>query len=118
MCTGVNIARSTTEENMIDHTQFAIALENYKKAFNGNHWHDECYKWKAVKTFQENWDIDADDFLTMFTKATANTNNLLASINFNPRGMMQKFIKADKEAVRSAFINLFDEEQSLASRIE
>lgn len=118
MCIGVSAAKSITEGTMIDHTKFIMALEDYKKAFNVDHWHDECYKWKAVKTFQDNWDIDADDFLTMFTKATANTKNLLTSYNFYPRGMIREFIQADKEAVRSAFVNLFDEEQSLASRIE
>ena len=102
----------------IDAVEFEKALGAYKKAFNLDHWNAERYKWVAIKNFQDNWDINADDFLTMFNKATDKANNLLASMNYYPRGMIQEFIRVDKEAVRAAFINLFDESQSLESRIE
>ena len=103
---------------MIDETKFEEALGAYKKAFNASHWNVERYKWMAIKNFQDNWDINAEDFLTMFNKATDKANNLLSSMNYYPRGMIQEFIRVDKEAVRAAFINLFDESQSLESRIE
>lgn len=103
---------------MIDEAKFEEALGAYKKAFNATHWNAERYKWVAIKNFQDNWDINAEDFLTMFNKATDKANNLLSSMNYYPRGMIQEFIRVDKEAVRAAFINLFDESQSLESRIE
>ena len=103
---------------MIDETKFEKALGAYKKAFNASHWTAERYKWIAIKNFQDNWDINAEDFLTMFNKATDKANNLLTSLKYYPRGMIQEFIRVDKEAVRAAFINLFDESQSFESRIE
>lgn len=40
---------------------------------------EEGYKWGAIKCFQDNWDIDADDFAGMLERALAKTSNLLAS---------------------------------------
>ena len=66
------------------------------------------YKWEAVKTFQDHWDINAADFLEMFWQATEKTYNLLASRNYFPRRMIKFFAEHDPEAVRSMFISLFD----------
>lgn len=105
------------EDKMIDATKFENALKEYKKAFNINHWNAEKYKWVAIKNFQDNWNINAENFLSMFNKATEKANNLLSSMNYFPRGMLQEFIKLEPEAVRSAFINLYDETQTLEERL-
>ena len=34
---------------------------------------NEIYKWKAVKCFQDNWDIEAEDFLSMIKASLAQT---------------------------------------------
>ena len=64
---------------MIDKRKLQSILQEYKKAFPKLFWTDkqnnEKYKWVAVKHFQVNWDIDAPDFLDMFTQATAKTEN-------------------------------------------
>ena len=39
-------------------------LEQYKAHFE-EQWTDEKYKWRAVKHFQEHWDMDAADFAGM-----------------------------------------------------
>ena len=66
---------------MIDRTRLHLILNDYKKDFPKLFWtsktQNEKYKWIAVKHFQDNWDIDATDFLEMFTQATAKTENLL-----------------------------------------
>ncbi len=80
-------------------------------------WPDEKYKWEAVQCFQDHWDMDVDDFSTMFERATAKSANLLASVHFTPRRMMLEFIKYDAEEVRSMFAMLYDETQSLETRI-
>ena len=36
----------------------------YKNNFS-KIWEDENFKWKAIKCFQDNWDINAKDFLKM-----------------------------------------------------
>ena len=81
-------------------------------------WKDERYKWEAVQWFQEHWDIDAENFGSMFETATAKCDNLLASTHFTPRQMILDFIKYDAEEVRSMFAMLYDEAQSLETRIE
>ena len=89
----------------------------YKKSFV-KHWDDEKYKWQAVKHFQDNWDINAEDFGKMFETATEKTSNLLAAANFFPRGMIINFSKENQEKTRQMFVSLFDEDKDLISRYE
>lgn len=81
-------------------------------------WNDERYKWEGVQWFQDHWDIDAEDFGSMFETATAKGANLLASAHFTPRQMILEFIKYDTEEVRSMFAMLYDESQPLETRTE
>ena len=37
-------------------------LAQYKQDFVLTQWKNENYKWKAVKQFQDNWDVNASDF--------------------------------------------------------
>ncbi len=92
-------------------------LAFYKKSFV-KHWDDEKYKWQAVKYFQDNWDINAEDFGKMFETATEKTSNLLAAANFFPRGMIINFSKENQEKTRQMFISLFDEDKDLTLRYE
>lgn len=102
---------------MIDIEKLNPILEGYKAYFPG-HWDGEKYKWEAVKHFQDHWDIDAENFGEMFKQATDKTFNLLASGYAYPRGMITNFAKADDEATRAMFRNLFDESQDLAERVD
>lgn len=103
---------------MINSEKLKKVLVEYKKVFVAKQWSDEKYKWEAVKHFQEHWDINSTDFLNMFMKATDKTFNLLASMNFFPRGMIKAFAEVDPEAVRAMFIDLFNESKDFAERIE
>jgi 5-methylcytosine-specific restriction protein B len=102
---------------MIDTAKLQEILVDYKKGFDA-WWKNEKYKWQAVQHFQQHWNINAPDFLEMFTQATSKTGNLLASRQNYPRQMIQKFAAADAEAVRSMFLDLFDESKDLAARVE
>lgn len=102
---------------MIDLEKLKSILEGYK-AYFPSHWDDEKYKWEAVRHFQDHWNIDAENFGDMFKQATDKTSNLLASGYAYPRGMITNFAKADDEAVRAMFRNLFDEDQDLAARVD
>lgn len=100
-----------------DIEKFSKALNFFRTSFV-EHWEDEKYKWQAVKQFQDNWNINADDFYAMFEKATKKSNNLLDSRNFLPRGMILEFSKENPEKTRQMFEILFDENKSLSQRIE
>ena len=81
-------------------------------------WEDEMYKWEAVKHFQDNWDIDATDFGTMFIEATKKHVNLLVSGLYYPQRMIWEFAQADMERTRLMFRNLFDETHDIKDRIQ
>lgn len=102
---------------MIDLEKLKPILEGYK-AYFPSHWDDEKYKWEAVKHFQDHWNIDAENFGDMFKIATDKTSNLLASGYAYPRDMITNFAKADDEATRTMFRNLYDESQDLAARVD
>ena len=101
---------------MINVEKLKPVLDSYK-AYFPIHWSDEKYKWEAIKHFQVNWDIDAENFGDMFKKATDKTSNLLASGYAYPRAMITNFAKADDEGTRSMFRALFDESVDLAQRV-
>lgn len=102
---------------MFDIEKLMAALTAYKQYFP-LHWKDEKYKWEAVQYFQNNWDIEAENFLDMFMKATDKTFNLLASMNNYPRAMIRALAEEEPETVRDMFIVLYDETRNLDERIE
>ena len=102
---------------MIDITRLNEILALYMGDFAEATWNNEKYKWVAVKHFQDNWDINADDFAAMLEESLAKTSNLLASMNNFPKGMIIEFAKMAPEEVRSMFLDLFDEGKDYWERI-
>ena len=101
---------------MINIDKLNSIISGYKKYFP-EHWKDERYKWEAIKHFQDNWDIDAEDFADMLKQALAKTDNLLSSGHSYPRRMIKNFANADADAVREMFRRLYDESLDLSDRI-
>lgn len=102
---------------MINKEKLRRAIEDYKKDF-GERFKDEKYKWEAVKYFQDNWDIDAENFSTMLKNALSKTENLLVSSRWFPKSIIEQFASKEPETVRKMFIELFDEEQDIYVRID
>lgn len=102
---------------MIDKKAFSDALVNYKKDFVAGLWADEKFKWEAVKCFQDNWNIDAEDFAEMLKRSLAKTYGLLASMNNFPRQMIEGFAEDAPDKVKIMFIALFDENKDVVERI-
>ena len=103
---------------MFDKFRLKAALVEYKKRFVQTQWPDEKYKWEAVKCFQDNWDVNSDDFARMLTKSLSKTGNLLASAKNFPAKMITMFAEIAKEEVRAMFIELFDEGKDVYERID
>ena len=78
----------------------------------------EIYKWRAVKQFQDNWDLDANDFSEMLVLALSKTDNLMAAGNYFPREMIIRMAKERPQTVKGLFLDLFDEEADLLERID
>ncbi len=102
---------------MFDKFRLKEVLVKYKDDFVSFQWGNEKYKWEAVKCFQDNWDVNADDFADMLSRSLAKTYNLLASMNNFPAKMILSFAKTAPEEVRAMFIALFDENTDVVTRI-
>lgn len=101
---------------MIDRQSLDQVLAQYKENFS-SHWEEEKYKWEAIKCFQDNWDINAQDFPAMLSKSLSKTKNLLAANYDFSRKMIEFYAEQDPEEVRSMFMQLFDEKIDLIERI-
>lgn len=102
---------------MFDTFRLKEVLAQYKKDFLPKHWQDEKYKWEAVKCFQDNWNVNAEDFSAMLSWSLSKTYNLLASMNNYPARMITGFAKTAPEEVRAMYIDLFDETKEVYERI-
>lgn len=103
---------------MIDKFRLQDALVKYKQDFVAKQWGEEKFKWEAVKWFQDNWDVNAEDFYEMLHRSLDKTYGLLASVNHFPRRMIEEFAKFYPEEVRAMFISLYDESKDLYERID
>jgi len=92
-------------------------IKEYKSQFEFVN-QQEIYKWKAVKQFQDNWDIDATDFYSMLNNSLKLVANLLDSGQYFPKRMLLKNTEATPEKIRTLFKYLFDEEYDIYERIE
>ena len=101
----------------IDESKLYSLIEIFKEGFKEN-FLEEKYKWEAVKHFQDNWNIDAEDFPTMLSKALSKTGNLLAALNFFPRRMIKQYATRFTKEVKGLFEELFNESSDLKERID
>lgn len=100
----------------IDNTKLQILIEEYLNDFP-TYFPREEYKWKAVQCFQDNWDMDAEDFPAMLDKSLSKTQNLLAAMSHYPRKMITKFAGLYTADVKEMFRVLFDESRDLLERV-
>ena len=101
----------------INQEKLQTLIKEYKENFKENI-SVELYKWEAVKHFQDNWNIDAEDFPAMLSQALSKTENLLASMNNFPRRMINKFANLYSTEVKELFATLFNDTLGLKERIE
>lgn len=94
-----------------------LYIEEYKNLFDSIS-QREIYKWKAVKQFQNQWNINATDFSKMLETSLSKTANLLDSFNTFPYRMACENAKVSPGEIRSLFVNLYDEEIDLTKRVK
>tara|TARA_A100000171_G_scaffold46746_1_gene51927 strand:+ start:17822 stop:19021 length:1200 start_codon:yes stop_codon:yes gene_type:complete len=92
-------------------------VESYKENFDKVN-EEELYKWKAIKQFQDNWNIEANDFSEMLKESLRLTKNLLGSGNYYPRRVINKIAKADPRRTKALLDILFNEELDLKYRFD
>lgn len=92
-------------------------IKEYKLNFNRVN-QEEIYKWKAVKCYQDNWNIDAENFYEMLLASLSRTKNLLDSGQYFPLRMIVQYAEQRPNEVRQLFKDLYNEEEDLFERIE
>lgn len=60
---------------------FKSAVNQYKREFDEKIWPNEKFKWEAIQNFQDNWDIDAENFSEMLFSSLSGAEKLLNSNN-------------------------------------
>ena len=106
-----------------DPDKLNVLISSYKnnfKRFRGPDAPDgdqESYKWALVTEFQDNWDIDADDFASAFRKALGPAAKGQGAVLGNgweyPYNRLNKLLDFNPEGVRDAFRLLLDPEKDL-----
>jgi len=92
-------------------------IDSYKINFESVH-RQEIYKWKAVKCFQDNWDLDAPDFHKMMETSLSRVINLLDSGQYFPKRMLLKNTEKSPKQIKKLFQDLYEESSDLITRIQ
>lgn len=105
-------------ECMFDKEVFENYLTTYKKNFSLNYLKEKYNLWEVVKCFQDNWNIETENFSEMLAnslrKLTA-TNNLIYQF---ATVMLRRFAENEPEKVYEMFVNLYDEKIDICERFE
>lgn len=94
--------------------------DSYKKHIQDSTEYKSLFKWDALKQFQENWDINADDFKQMYEDTFSDnvSTRLWEGEDFFPRKAMITMLDYDQERVRAMFKNLYNESKDIDARVE
>lgn len=90
-------------------------LNKYYEKFP-DRWMEQKYLWKSVQTFQMHWDMNAPDFPSMISRATADADYLMNASLYYPRDMIINLAMNEPREVRKMFETLFDEGQDVIKR--
>lgn len=97
--------------------QYTANFDSTVPGIDSSDWNREGYKWENLRTFRDNWDINAIKFADMLKASLAKTGNLLTSRNNYPQKMLLEISQDDPEFARGLFKVLYDESIELKERI-
>jgi hypothetical protein len=90
--------------------RLSLLLNNYIKNFSLiEKEHRETYKWVAIQHFQDNFDVDAENFAEMLRVSTAKSENLIDATTQPLYGMIF-YAEQEPETVRNMFKALYAED--------
>lgn len=93
----------------------SLLIEKYIDILEENGEPNEAYKYLAIDTFQQNWDLETDDFYQMFRASFGKVSNLLYQ---NSWGFIEKSAQNFPEETSKMFRNLYDESVEISQRIK
>lgn len=89
-------------------------INRYIEILEENGEPNETYKYLAINTFQQNWNLDAEDFYKMFRASFSKVANLLYQ---NSWVFIEKSAQLFPNEVREMFRNLSNESLEISQRI-
>lgn len=89
-------------------------IEKYIDILEQNGDPNEAYKYVAINTFKQNWNLEAHDFYQMFRASFRKVSNLLYQ---NSWGFIEKSAQNFPEETKEIFRNLYDESVEITQRI-
>ncbi|MEI6409888.1 MAG: hypothetical protein WCR52_10925 [Bacteroidota bacterium] len=94
------------------------SISAYKNWLQSVRQHPNLYKWESLQIFQERWNIEDRDPVTMYDSCFQNSENrnLWQSGNWQPKRMMIEFLRADPMTVRLMFEDLYNESKTAEGR--
>lgn len=108
---------------MIDRKKFDKLVKEYQNYFtnhkgeNGeSYWEEEEFKWRGIKTFQDNWDLDTQNLSDMIKRSLYGVSHMMVSQARFPEGMIEDFAAREPDTVRAMFKDLFDESKDIVER--
>lgn len=108
---------------MIDRKKFDELVKKYQNYFtnhkgeNGeSYWEEEEFKWRGIKTFQDNWDLDTQNLSDMIKRSLYGVSHMMVSQARFPEGMIEDFAEREPDTVRAMFKDLFDESKDIVER--
>ena len=87
-------------------------FSNYISKFEvlNNPENDETFKWEVIQRFQDDFDIDAEDFAEMLQQILKGSANLIDVANQQPLAGLVSFAKEEPETVRAMFRALYEDD--------
>lgn len=108
---------------MIDRKKFDKLVKEYQNYFTNHkgedgesYWDEEEFKWRGIKTFQDNWDLEAPDLADMIKRSLNGVSHMMVSQARFPEGMIEGFAEREPDTVRAMFKDLFDESKDIVER--
>ena len=93
---------------------FSRLIEQYKGFVREDHNRPELYKWRNVQHYQEQFDLEADDFHASLKNALSKAQNLVYQLSLS---FIKKAVQYYPEEVRDMFRELYNEEKNLQERV-
>lgn len=90
-------------------------IEKYIHILEENGEPNETYKYLAINTFQQNWDLEAGDFHQMFRASFSKVSNLLYQ---NSWGFINTSAQIFPNETKEMFRNLYDDSIEISQRIK
>lgn len=81
---------------------------------------ERMHLWASQRHFQEHWDVDAANFVSMYDQALQNpqTRRFWKREQYEPKRLMMVFGAMEPEYARHIFKDLFKEEKDIENRVD